>query len=197
MMRGLIGTAALLALTACTLSAPERAMTLGGGDIFLQAPDGYCVDSIASRPSRDFAVLAPCASLGETSARPDVIGLVTVQAGAAASGEIARDEIALRDFLITENGTALLSQTGKADEIEVLSTQAFGDQVMVHFTDAGSPPVAGLQNEEWRAFRNVGGRLITIGVRGLAAAPLQDGPGAALLKLVVAGVSAVTSEPQT
>ena len=37
-------------------------------------------------------------------------------------------------------------------------------------------------------------QLITIGVRGLAVAPLQDGPGASLLKLVVAGVSAVTSE---
>ncbi|SFS22150.1 hypothetical protein [Yoonia litorea] len=188
MFHRLIGFLSLTMLTACTLAAPERSTTLADGEIFLQAPAGYCVDMVASRPSRDFAVLAPCNVMGVVTDAPDVVGLVTVQAGAADSGAIALDEIALRDFLITDTGNALLSQTGNAASINVLSTQAFSDQVMVHFADNGPPPVAGLQNEEWRAFRSVGGRLVTVGVRGASAAPLQDGPGASLLKLVLAGV---------
>jgi len=107
----------------------------------------------------------------------------------AASGSVDGAEGALRDYLITDDGAGLLSQTGNADDIEILSSQAFDGRVMIHFTDAGAPPVAGLQTEEWRAFTDVNGRLVTIAVRGLAAAPLQDGPGASLLKLILAGVT--------
>jgi len=163
---------------------------LGSGDVIAASPDGYCVDMTTSRPQDDFALLAPCSTLGAAGETPDVIGVVTVQVGPVESGLIAEDEIALRDFLITDSGTELLSRTGNAKDIEVLSTQAFSNQVMVHFTDQGAPPLTGLQREEWRAFRNINGRLVTIAVRGLAAAPLQDGPGATLLKQILSGVQA-------
>lgn len=195
MIRATLALVSMSALSACMLVAPDRATTFAGGEILLQAPPGYCVDNVTSSPARDFAVLAPCASLGVEAPAPDVVGLVTVLAGAEGSGAMAVDEIALRDFLITDSGKALLSQSGNAGDIRVLSTQAFNDQVMVHFTDAGEPPLAGLQNEEWRAFRDVGGRLVTVGVRGLAVAPLQDGPGASLLKLVIAGIRTAGDAP--
>ena len=185
----------LTALSACVLVAPNRAATFGDGALFLQAPAGYCVDTVASRPSDDFAVLAPCATLGVRTAAPDVVGLITIKADDPGTGDIATDEIALRDFLITDAGKALLSQSGSAEDVSILSTQAFDDQVMVHFADQGAPPLDGLQDQEWRAFRNLGGRLITIGVRGLAAAPLQDGPGASLLKLVIAGFEDTIEAP--
>ncbi|WP_333713538.1 dihydroxy-acid dehydratase [Yoonia sp.] len=195
MIRPKLAFLALSVMSACLLIAPERTTTLAGGAVQLQAPAGYCVDTMTRRLSEDFAVLAPCATLGVEAPVPDVVGLITVLAGAAGSGTIATDEIALRDFLITSEGRALLSQTGTAGDIRILSTQAFDDQVMVHFTDQGTPPLDGLQNEEWRAFRNIGGRLVTVGVRGLAVAPLQDGPGAGLLKLVLAGLSANETAP--
>ena len=183
--------AGLLALAACIEMPVSNVTRLAGGTISLQAPQGYCTDPVASRPQSDFIVLMPCASLGVDGPVPAVLGLVTVQAGAEGSGSIATDEGALRDFLTTARGRALLSAAGNSADIRILSTQAFDDQVMVHFTDAGDPPLTGLQQEEWRAFRNIGGRLVTIGVRGLATAPLRDGPGAALLKQAVAGVRPV------
>lgn len=195
MIRAGIAFLALSLLSACMVTVPDRATTFGGGAVFLQAPPGYCVDTVASRPSRDFAVLAPCATLGAEAPVPDVVGFITVLTGAEGSGEIATDEIALRDFLITTEGKTLLSGSGQASNINILSTQAFDDQVMVHFSDRGAPPLAGLQAHEWRAFRNVGGRLVTVGVRGLAAAPLQDGPGAGLLKLVLSGLRSTVTEP--
>jgi hypothetical protein len=178
----------MLALAACVPTAPTKSLSLAQGGILAIPPSGYCVDDVASQPRRDFAVLAPCATLGGTEPVPDVIGMATVQAGPVGSGTIAEDEIALRDFLITDAGASLLSRSGNAGDITILSTQAFSDQVMVHFTDRGAPPIAGLQREEWRAFRSLNGRLLTVSLRGLSASPLRDGPGAGLLKQILAGI---------
>lgn len=200
MVRALIALIGVFAFAACTpmMNAPSRSIALGQGDIIATSPAGYCVDDVSSRPDGDFAILAPCATLGADTAAPSLIGFATVQVGPADSGNVAEDELALRDYLITEDGARLLSQTGDAEAVDILSTQAFDSQVMIHFTDAGPPPVAGLQGEEWRAFTNINGRLVTIGVRGLAVSPLREGPGATLLKLVLAGVQAtVTAEQGT
>lgn len=187
-------TAALigvLAFTACTPpGTPARSVALGQGDVIATSPAGYCVDRVSSQPANDFAVLAPCATLGAEGAAPRIVGVATVQVGPPESGTVVSDEIALRDFLITPEGASLLSQSGNAAAINILSSQAFNSQVMIYFSDDGPPPVAGLQREEWRAFTNVSGRLVSIGVRGLAAAPLKDGRGATLLKMMVAGVTA-------
>ena len=197
-MRWGAGLCGMLAFAACTSPAPSKSVTLAEGEVFAVPPSGYCVDNVSSQPRRDFAVFVPCVMFdvgGDTEIdAPDVVGVATVLVGPENSGAIAQDEIALRDFLITDAGASLLSQSGDADDITILSTQAFSDQVMVHFADSGAPPFAGLQREEWRAFRNLNGRLLTIGVRGLSAAPLRDGPGAGLLKLILAGIQ---STPET
>lgn len=193
-----LGVLGLLAISACSPGTPAKSVSLADGQIIATAPSGYCIDDIASQLNSDFAVLAPCASLGEGTPAPDVLGLVTLQVGPAESGAVAQDELALRDFLITDAGASLLSSEGDAAKVTILSTQAFNNQVMVHFEDQGTPPIAGLQDEEWRAFADINGRLVTIAVRGLATAPLRDGPGAGLLKLMLAGVKSVTSDtPQT
>jgi hypothetical protein len=192
MMRFIVGLVGALTITACTTATPTRSTALLEGGVIAVSPDGYCVDGESSAPKTGFAVMAPCATLGEPEPAPDIVGIATVQVGPAESGLVAGDEIAMRDFLITDAGNGLLSQAGKAEDVNILSTQAFNSQVMVHFTDAGPPPIAGLQNEEWRAFTDINGRLVTIAVRGLAVAPLQDGPGAGLLKLILAGVQTAT-----
>jgi len=186
-----IAVIGMLVIAACApFGATTRVVSLGAGDVIAAAPAGYCVDSVSSQPANDFAVLAPCATLGGDGAVPRILGVATVQVGPAESGSVVSDEIALRDFLMTSDGASLLSQSGDAEAIDILSTQAFNSQVMIYFRDDGPAPLAGLQREEWRAFTNVSGRLVSIGVRGLAAAPLKDGPGATLLKQMVAGVTA-------
>lgn len=186
----------VLAIAACTsVAAPTRSVSLAQGEIIATSPVGYCVDDVSSQLANDFAILAPCVTLGLTDVVvPDLIGVVTVQIGPVGSGQAAADELALRDFLITDDGASLLSQSGDGQGVEIISTQAFESQVMVHFSDQGPPPLAGLQSEEWRAFKNINGRLVTIGVRGLAIAPLQEGPGATLLKRILAGVQPVAEE---
>ncbi len=192
MIKACVGLVGALVLTACTTTVTTRSVAMLEGEIVATTPTGYCVDDEVSTPQTGFVVLAPCATLGAAEAAPGVIGVATLQVGPPDSGSVAGAEIALRDFLITDAGTALLSQSGDPDGVDILSTQAFNSQVMIHFTDTAPPPMAGLQNEEWRAFTDINGRLVTIAVRGLTVAPLQDGPGAALLKLILAGVQAAT-----
>lgn len=182
----------VLAVAACTPVDPTNSVALSNGEVIATTPAGYCVDDQTSQPASGFAVIAPCATLGGSSAAPRLVGVATVQVGPPDSASVAGSEIALRDFLITDAGNALLSADGKSDDIVVLSTQAFDAKVTVHFSDDGPPPLTGLQGEEWRAFTDINGRLVTIAVRGLAIAPLQEGPGASLLKLILAGVQAAT-----
>ena len=192
MTRLIAGLALALAFAGCTDPAPAKSVVLADGEVIATTPTGYCIDGPSSQPGKGFAVLAPCATLGDTSPAPEVVGVATVQVGPPDSGAVSGEEIALRDFLITNAGNAILSRDGKGEDITILSTQAFNSRVMVHFTDKSAPPLPGLQREEWRAFTDVNGRLVTIAVRGLATAPLQDGPGAGLLKLVLAGIKTAT-----
>lgn len=191
MIRATCAVLGVLATTACTpIDQVTRSVSLGQNTVIATTPAGYCVDPGSRQLGSDFAMLVSCATLGHSIAAPEIVGIATIQVGPPDSGRITMDEIGLRDFLITDDGVRLLTKANNPAAVNVLSTQAFNDQVMIHFTDQGPPPLDGLQKEEWRAFTNVSGRLVTIGVRGLAASPLQDGPGATLLKQILAGVQA-------
>ncbi|WP_296422781.1 dihydroxy-acid dehydratase [Yoonia sp.] len=192
---GLI-VSALMAVGGCTPAAPVNVLALAGGDIMATTPAGYCFDPGASDPRDGFAVMAPCVTLGGGGAVPAAVGVATVQVGPAGSGAVAGAEPALRDLLVSDAGAVLLSTTGSADTIAVLGSQVSENNVTVHFTDSAPPPIAGLQREEWRAFLDMNGRLVTIAVRGLAGAPLQDGMASWLLDRVVKGVSAAGGDTQ-
>ena len=190
--------AGLWTLAACTPAEPVRSLALLDGEITATTPDGYCVDQRASKPGDGFVVMAPCATLGAGDPAPGAIGVATVQVGPPDSGAVAGSETALRDLLESEAGAVLLSTNGEAEAITILNSQALDNAVTVHFTDTGNAPMAGLQGEEWRAFTDIDGRLVTVAVRGLATAPLQDGTGAWLLGLVMDGLLAAGgNEPET
>lgn len=178
----------LLALSACSKPAPVKSLALLDGEITATTPAGYCVDTSTSDPASGFAVMAPCATLGAGDPAPDALGVATVQVGPPESSVVSGAESDLRKLLETDEGAALLSADGAADEINILYAQALENSVTVHFADDGDGPITGLQNQEWRAFTDINGRLVTVAVRGLATAPLQDGTGSWLLNLVVNGL---------
>lgn len=188
---------ALLMLTGCLSSPPVQSLALFGGEVTIFSPSGYCADTSTSRPGKGFAVIAPCATLGGEDPVPAVLGVATVQVGADSSGAVLGAEPALRDLLVSDAGAALLSTKGTSDQIDVLGSQVQANAVKIHFKDSAPPPMAGLQAEEWRAFTDRSGRLVTVAVRGLATAPLSDGAGGWLLDQMIAGlISASTDKPE-
>ncbi|MEL6574244.1 MAG: dihydroxy-acid dehydratase, partial [Pseudomonadota bacterium] len=68
------------------------------------------------------------------------------------------------------------------------TTEVASEAVTVRFRDSNPAPVAGLQSTEWRGFFDVNGRLATVAVRGLSAAPLGTDDGEVLLARTIAAV---------
>lgn len=163
-----------------------------GGDLVVAGPPGFCVDPGVSKPRRGFAVISSCAVLGGDT-RPGIDGLATVQFGDADSASVAGSEPAMRAFLETPQGGALLSATGDAQQVEVLETIAADNRVGVFLRDAEPSHVPGLQSEEWRMFFDLDGRLVTVAVRGLVRAPLNAERSRRLMEDMVAAIIAVNA----
>ncbi len=195
MTRALACLAGVSAIAACTPVTTQNSVIFAESSVIVQAPTGYCVDGPASKPSTGFAVVAPCATLGGTQAAPSTTAVATVQVGAAGSGAVAGSETALREFLETEAGAALLSSAGDSSTISEVDAQAADGRVIVHFTDSAPHSMPGLQAQEWRAFKDINGRLVTVALRGLASVPLSESTGIWLLNAVTTGVKPVVFEP--
>jgi hypothetical protein len=164
-------------------------------NVIVQAPTGYCVDGTASKPHNGFAVVAPCVTLGGTQPTPSTVAVATIQVGPEGSGAVTGSETALRDFLESDAGTALLSTTGDSDTVTSIEAQAADGRVIVRFNDSAPHGLPGLQSLEWRAFKDVNGRLVTIALRGLASMPLNDSTGIRLLNAMTSAVKPVIMEP--
>lgn len=182
--------AALCVAAACAEIAPSgsglsvTSAALFRGEITAAAPPNYCISPAASRPDTGFVVMGRCAAASPVAAD----GFITVQVGGPASGITARDAADLRQILISDTGRAFLSSAGNADAISVQATEVEGDAVTVRFRDRGPAPVTGLDQTEWRGFFDVEGRLVTVAVRGLAAAPLGTDDGEVLLARTIAAL---------
>lgn len=182
---------ALAALVSCAditpfggQSAETTTLRLLGGQAVAVAPQDFCIAQGVSRPTDGFVVMARCDSAEGASAE----GVITLQVGEAGTGLATSDAPALRDLLRSEAGRALLSQSGDAGAITVETTEVAEDAVTVRFRDSEPAPIAGLQSTEWRGFFDVNGRLATIAVRGLVAAPLGTDDGEILLAQSIAAV---------
>lgn len=194
MFRRAIALVGIAALAACDPVAVAQPVALLTGDLVVTPPAGYCADPVSSRLRAGFAVFAPCVTLGTDAPVPSIIGVAIVQAGDTGSAMVTGGETGLRDFLTSPQGAGLLSK-GSGATITVISSQTSGGRVTVHFRDTGAPPMDGLGPDEWRAFTDIGGRLVTVSVRGLDDAPLSAARGDALLDQVLRGLSAPQATP--
>jgi hypothetical protein len=195
MIRGSAYLLGVLAITACTPVATQKSVIFDDARVIVQAPTGYCVDGPASKPNTGFAVVAPCATLGGEQATPSTAAVATIQVGAEGSGTVAGSETALRNFLETNAGAALLSGSGDSDTISAVDAQAAEGRVVVQFTDSAPHSMPGLQSQEWRAFKDINGRLVTVALRGLASVPLDDSTGIWLLNAITTGIKPVVFAP--
>lgn len=194
MFRRAIALVGIAALAACDPVGVAQPVALLTGDLVVTPPAGYCADPVSSRLRAGFAVFAPCVTLGTDAPVPSIIGVAIVQAGDTGSAMVTSGETGLRDFLTSPQGAGLLSK-GSGATISVISSQTSGGRVIVHFRDTAAPPMDGLGPDEWRAFTDIGGRLVTVSVRGLDDAPLSAARGDALLDQVLRGLAAPQATP--
>lgn len=170
-----------------------RSLSLFDGDVVIQTPDGYCIDQATSRPGDGFAAMAGCALVSSEAVMPAQDAFITVQTGASGTAAVTGNEETLRDLLATASGVALLSARGEPTDIIVQSLDYRDALVIVRFSDRAAAPFPGLADEEWRAFLDVGNRMVTVTVRGFLRAPLGDDEGLRLLERAVYTLVATNS----
>lgn len=163
------------------------------GDVTAVGPNGYCVDPDSSRPKRGFAILAPCFTLGVAGAPVVLSAITTVQAGPDGSAIVSQDADGFAEYLRGPDGPFVLSRSGEPQTVQISEVRTFDRHVAVYLRDQAPARIEGAQEAEWRAFLDISGRLLTISVRGLDAAPLSSSAGSALLDQAVAAVIAANS----
>jgi len=191
--RAALALTAVAGIAACDMPMPgqgTRSLALYDGAVRAQGPDGYCVDPASSRPDTGFAVLGACGLLFATGIMPQTDGFITVQVGEAGSATVAGSESDLATLLRLPLGAALLTEAGNPATVSIGQIDRGDGLVSVRFSDRAPPPVEGLMAEEWRAFLDIGDRLVTIGVRGYTRAPLTAGQSQQILYGTVAALRA-------
>lgn len=189
--RVLLGAAALL-LAACDggiavgRAAPES-ITVAGSSVVVGGPRGYCVDPTATRDgTKAFVLLGSCASIARDPLRPrpDVPGIMTVVVSSDPETyvDVTRSAAALERFFRSEPGRATLSRVGQAGTVDILDVRTGGGALYVRARDTSPTPVAGMDDEYWRALLNVNGRLVTVSVVGFTERPMSSDNGLAIVQ---------------
>jgi len=194
-MHRLLPFGLLVGLAACVAvgGGGVQSLAVAGGAVTVQGPEGYCVDSRISRPARGFAALASCALISDIAVVPGIEGLITVQVGDAGSAIVGGAEQDLSAILRSQTGAGLLANNGDPETVVMDTVETSAGLVIVHFTDTAPPIVDGLEQLEWRAFLDLGDRLVTIGVRGFDRAPLGRDQGLRLLNRAVYSLRSANS----
>ncbi len=198
--RAQLAAVALLALIACDdvgldfatqsdgTTAGIRTLSMFSGTVRVRGPEGYCIDRRASRARTGFAVLAGCARVSDAQLLPTLDGLLTVQVGAPGSALVSGQEAVLAGLFSEAAGRRLLSEGGDGATVTVYGVDRRAGLVVVQFADAASLPIEGVQGAGWRAFIDLGDRLATVSLRGLADAPLSDDDGDLLIRSAAAAL---------
>jgi len=167
------------------LGAPKADLTsvsLYRGDVTVTAPAKYCIDARASRLGAGFVVISNCATVAGDASRQSPPGIITVQVGDPDTASVDGEEEDLAEFLMSDRGLDLLG----AVPSNVESTEGL---VEAYFADGGDFPVDGMQADEWRAFVDVGSRLVTLRIRASRSLPISSDQAHALLDAMIQGLS--------
>lgn len=179
--------AAILALAACD------GVGVGGGPIrpapaearvtsdlvAISGPSGFCVDPTATRDEGDtaFVLLGNCAAISNSrrAGQPSVPAVLTAAVSETGNGgQIAANLDALDGYFRSSDGLSVLSRSGDPDTVTILDSRAEGDAFFLHASDASDGAIDGVQDRYWRAYMDLGPRIVTLSVLALEDQSLTD-----------------------
>lgn len=173
----------ILWLAACQVSPgafarPEGARQLAvlDGTIQVASPSGYCVDKASARQQDDGAVVL----IGRCSAGSQLpAALISVTIGGVASASVLADGgAALAAYFQTSQGRAALSQSGRAETVQVAQTETVDGAFVMRIAESDAA-------EYWRAVLGISGRLVTLSVQAPQNSLLAPGAGQQLLTATI------------
>ncbi len=181
---------ALAGFTACQgldLAPQSRKVSVLDGAVIIAPPNGYCVDAKASRSGKDSAVIL----MGRCSASSGLAAaLVTASVGAAGSGAaLSIGPVALTRFFNSDQGLAMLSSSGKPEDVTVKAAQIDGETLFLQIEDKTT-------GTYWRAFSGLQGRLLSLTAAGVDQVILNPDDGRNLLAQTLVALNKANSKPR-
>lgn len=199
-----IGAGALaLALTGCVTiplgdGGAAGTASLTAGNIQIIGPRGFCLDPSATRDTgaAAFAIFGNCAALNDSrfSRQPATPAVLTAAVSEpSSSGGIADTLSSLSEFFGSSDGRQVLSRTGDPDTVNVLQSFVAGDVFFLRASD-NSPGVApGVQDTYWRAYFDIGPRIVTLSVLALDGEAVDEAAQLSILEQFVSDTRAANA----
>lgn len=170
---GAIGSWLMIAaLAGCAPAPATRNVAILGGSVQLALPEGYCIDRSASREGKDHAVMlmGRCSSTSAPNA-----ALLSVTVGPSGSASVLRGGGAELSRLFRSNrGRALLSRSGRAQDLELVSVSQLDEIFLLRLRDRRI-------GDYWRAITGAHGRLVAVSATGAPGVALSPQAGKALV----------------
>jgi hypothetical protein len=181
---------ALVGLTACQgfdFVPQSHKIAILDGAVTVAPPKGYCVDAESSRTGNESAVIL----MGRCSATSTLAAaLVTASLGAAGSdAALSIGPVALTSFFNSDEGLAILSSSGKPEDVAVTTSQIDGETLFLLIEDKAS-------GTYWRAFSSLQGRLLTLTAAGVDTVVLNPDDGRALLAQTLVALNKANPKPR-
>ncbi len=180
----------LTLLGACSFSATEgimfqRAVKVGGQEVVIQGPPGFCIDERLVDEARvgAFVFLSDCAvnpeATGPTIARVPISAVLTASVSnkglPGSENGLTAGLAQLQSFLETPFGQLTLSKSRDPRTLTVLSITRTDKAVFAFVEDLTQTTRTGESPRFWRAFTEVGGRLVALSATGYNASdPEQE-----------------------
>ncbi len=199
---------ALPFLAACSFSATEGIMTdrmvkVGGSEVVIAGPPGFCVDERLVDEARvgAFVFLSDCAinpdNSGPTIARVPISAVLTASVsnkglpGSESGLPVALSQ--LQKFLKTPFGQLTLSKSRNPGTLTVLSIERTDVAVYAFVEDLTQTTRTGESPRFWRAFTEVGGRLVALSATGYSTADPEQARIKRIIEAFVAAMHAANS----
>jgi hypothetical protein len=160
--------------------ATRTRVNVAGQAVTIAAPAGFCVDtkSTTMTTAGAFVLMSDCSLLGGAkTGKPPIGAALTASVsngGIAGEGDSETGTLDdLEDFAATEDGRAVLSRSGEAGRVRILTTVKSDDVLYLLNEDRGKLPVAGIDRTFWRAFLDVNGRMVALSELGFEGAGMD------------------------
>lgn len=158
----------------------QRNVTVADDAVTIAGPRGFCVDPRATKDSEGqaFVLLGNCAVLAAGNhPQPDYRALLTAAVRENPGGPISEQFTAVREYLSTNEGRALLSRSGDSSTVRLLDTVARGDVLYIYAQDTSDGYAPNMSSKHWRAVFDVQGRIVSVAVLGFESQPISKRDG--------------------
>lgn len=186
--------AALLVLAGCVstgLGGGTGSLALTDDAVQIVGPTGFCVDPEEVRDSGNsgFVLFGNCASITQSrlSRQPALPAVLTAAVSEPSTGGgITQAMDTLSEFFGTPDGRAVLSRTGDEETVEVQQSFSLEDVFYLRATDTSPGVVPGTRDSYWRAYFDLGDRIVTLSILALDQGPEDSAAELNLLEDFVA-----------